>query len=164
MSREEEDAVMLAKGTLKRSEDGRFQVRSPWKMLREGMSKEYRRNNNVEEIPNNYKEAYKRLITTEKSIKRKQIQEPYSNIFNQYSKKGYIQKVSQQNLKETRWLLPHFPVVRLDKETTKIRAVMDASAKCQGVALNDFVLKGPKLQQDVFTILCRLRKKPVELN
>ena len=60
MSKEEEDTVTLAKSKLTRNENGRFQIRSPWKMLREGMSEKYRRENNVEEIPNNYKEAFKR--------------------------------------------------------------------------------------------------------
>ena len=163
LSKEEEDAVMIAKSTLSRNDNGRFQIRSPWKMLREGMSEEYRRENNVEEIPNNYKEAFKRLLTTEKSVIKKQIKEQYNQVFDQYSKKNYIQKVSKQDLKDTKWLLPHFPILRFDKETTKIRIVMDASAKCQGVSLNDFVLKGPKLQQDLFTIICRLRKKPVAI-
>ena len=119
MSKEEEDALILAKSSMKKLENGRVQIRSPWKMLREGMSDEYRRENNVEEIPNNYNEAYKRLVTTEKSIRKKEIQVQYNQVFEKYSEKKYIQKVSKQNLKETKWLLAHFPIIRLDKETTK---------------------------------------------
>ena len=42
--------------------------------------------------------------------------------------------------------LPHHPVVRLDKETTKVRAVFDTSAKLKAnPSLNDYLQKGPQL-------------------
>ena len=160
MSQEEEDAVKIAKVSLKENEK-RFQLRAPWKMLREGMPEEYYRKNNIEEIPNNYKEAYKRLVSTEKSIIKKGVEKQYNEIFEKYEEKQYIKKVSGQDRQKTKWLLPHFPILRFDKETTKIRAVFDGSATYNGVSLNDFALKGPKLQKDVFTILCRMRRKPI---
>ena len=54
------------------------------------------------------------------------------------------------------WYLPHFPVAREDKETTKVR-------RYGGVSLNDFMLPKPKLQQDVFNVLLRFRSNPVVL-
>ena len=53
------------------------------------------------------------------------------------------------------WLLPHFPVVRPDKSTTKVRIVFDASATES--------LPGPKLQSDIVDILVKFRKDPVAL-
>ena len=38
-----------------------------------------------------------------------------------------------------KWDLPHFAVVRTDRATTKTRVVCDASAKCNGVSLNDMI-------------------------
>ena len=61
------------------------------------------------------------------------------------------------------WLLPHFPVVRADRSTTKTRIVFDASAKFQGKSLNSEALPGPKLQADMFSILVRFRKELVAL-
>lgn len=61
------------------------------------------------------------------------------------------------------WYLPHFLVVREDKETTKVRIVYDSAARCGGVSLNDTMLLGPKLQQDVFDVLLRFRSTPVAL-
>ena len=63
----------------------------------------------------------------------------------------------------TEWLLPHFPVVRADRTTTKTRIVFDASAKFQGKSLNSEALPGPKLQADMFSILVRFRKELVAL-
>ena len=59
--------------------------------------------------------------------------------------------------------MPHFPVVRPDRTTTKTRIVFDASAKFEGVSLNDTILPGPKLQKDLNDVLLRFRKHPVAL-
>lgn len=52
--------------------------------------------------------------------------------------------------------LPHNAVVREDKETTKVRIDFDMSNKGDNnVYLNDDLLIGPKLQQDLRHILMR---------
>ena len=61
------------------------------------------------------------------------------------------------------WYLPHFPVVREYKETTKVRIVYDSAARYDGVILNDTMLPGPKLQQDVFDVPLHFRSNPVAL-
>ena len=52
-------------------------------------------------------------------------------------------------------------MIRPDKETTKTRIVFDASAKCNGVSLNNVIHQGPKLQQDLFDVLLRFRRYQV---
>lgn len=60
--------------------------------------------------------------------------------------------------------LPHHVVVRSEKETTKYRVVFDASCKgTNGVSLNDNLLVGPKLQQDLRHILMRWRKHRIKM-
>lgn len=61
------------------------------------------------------------------------------------------------------WYLPHFPVVRNDKETTKVRIVMDAAAKLNDRSLNDCKDSGPKLQKDLFEVLLRIRRHPIAM-
>lgn len=61
------------------------------------------------------------------------------------------------------WFLPHFPVVRPEKATTKVRIVFDASATYKGVSLNQSISQGPKLQRELFDVLLRFRKQPVAL-
>lgn len=53
-------------------------------------------------------------------------------------------------------------MVREDKETTKVRVVFDASCKgVNNVSLNDSLIVGPKLQQDLRHILMRWRTRPI---
>ena len=79
-----------------------------------------------------------------------------------YQDKGYIRKVSSEEEKPDQgWYLPHFPVLRPDKSTTKTQIVFDASAKYEDVSVNDVLLQGPKLQNDLFAILLHFRRDPV---
>ncbi|XP_068738295.1 uncharacterized protein [Montipora capricornis] len=109
--------------------------------------------------------ALRRLYNTEKRLlKNPEIAGAYSENITQYLEKGYIRKIDPTEEKPARrWYLPHFPVVRLDRVTTKTRIVFDASAKFGGVSLNDVIYQGPKLQKDLKDVLLRFRRHPVGL-
>lgn len=131
----------------------KYQVSIPWKDKRPIM-------------PNNFKMATKRLETTERKLKKDiVVAKAYQNTITDYVNKGYVEKLSPSQVTENAggWYLPHFPVVRPEKATTKTRVVFDASAKCDGVCLNDMIHQGPKLQKDLFDVLLRFRKHPVAL-
>ena len=49
--------------------------------------------------------------------------------------------------------MPHFPVIKLDRQTSKVRIVFDASSRYLGLSLNDCTNQGPNLQQDIVKIL-----------
>lgn len=52
------------------------------------------------------------------------------------------------------YYLPHHGVYKFDSTTTKLRVVFNASSKCtNGLSLNQALLSGPKLQQDIMAIL-----------
>ena len=53
------------------------------------------------------------------------------------------------------YYLSHRPVVRHDKETTKIRTVFDASCSVDGPCLNQCLYSGPNLLAKIFDILLR---------
>ena len=72
--------------------------------------------------------------------------EAYNKIFQGYEKKDYICQVLQSEV-EKQWFLPHFPVVKEDRVTTKVRVVFDAAAKRDGKSLNDAIWPGQKLQR-----------------
>ncbi|XP_067040969.1 uncharacterized protein [Acropora muricata] len=131
--------------------EGRYQVAIPWKK-------------NTTLPQNNYEMALRRLEGTEhRLLKSPEIARTYIDCIEQYTLKGYIRKVPKEDRPTARWFLPHFPIVRPDRTTTKTRIVFDASARYQGVSLNDVICQGPKLQRDLFHVLLRFRKNPVAL-
>lgn len=58
--------------------------------------------------------------------------------------------------------LPHHAVIKESSSTTKLRVVFDASRKTtSGISLNQSMLTGPTIQQDIISILIRWRKYQV---
>ncbi|PFX19092.1 hypothetical protein AWC38_SpisGene16530 [Stylophora pistillata] len=103
-------------------------------------------------------------ITEHKLKKKCALGTEYSQIIQAYVEKGYLRRVEpDEPLPPEVWYLPHFPVIRMDKATTKIRIVFDCSAKTDGVSLNDAICAGPKLQKDLFDVLIRFRRNPIAL-
>ena len=73
-------------------------------------------------------------------LKSKGILNAYDDIFKEYEKTGIIEQVPLSELVAEVGkvhYLPHRPVIRADKITTKIRAVFDASCKVNGPSLNE---------------------------
>ena len=132
--------------------DGHYSVGMPWK-------------SGKRLLPDNYSMALQRLRNTEKKLQKSpELGQAYMKVLQTYQEAGYIHKVPKEEKKPDQvWYLPHFPVLRPDKATTKTRIVFDASAKFNEVSLNDIVLQGPKLQNDLFAVLLRLRREPVAL-
>ena len=114
---------------------------------------------------NNYTMALKRLENTElKLLKNLEMAQDYQATITSYLQQGYIRKLPDDEMKQVSgWLLPHFPVFRPERQTTKTRIVFDASAKHKGVSLNDEILPGPKLQNDLMDILLQFRRNPIAL-
>jgi hypothetical protein len=150
MTAEEKAAVEKVSESLQ-SKDGRYEIGIPWK---EGEPK----------FRDNYEVAFARLESQERSLRKKgtEVMEAYNQIFEDYERKGYIREVPKSEAKE-QWLLPHFPVFRPDKETTKVRTVFDAAMKHEGKSLNSATRPGPKLQREIVDILIRFRKAPIAL-
>jgi hypothetical protein len=109
----EEKAAMTKVAETLTFENGLYTVGIPW---REGEPK----------LGNSYEAALVRFKSQEKSLKRKgaDIMKAYSHVFEEYEKKHYIKDVPKFETKG-QWFLPHFPVIRLDKDTTKVRVVFD---------------------------------------
>lgn len=56
------------------------------------------------------------------------------------------------------YYLPHHAVRNANSITTKLRVVFDASVKSDtGLSLNDILLKGPCIQEELVTIMARFR-------
>ncbi|XP_068692778.1 uncharacterized protein [Montipora foliosa] len=126
----------------------RYEVAVPWKHERPN-------------LPNNREIAERRVQQVEKKLKMdRNLENVYQGVIDDYLKKEYIQVVrTSEPRPDSEWFLPHFPVVRPDRETNKVRIVLDTLTKLNKKSLNTEALPGPKLQSNIFDILVRFRKE-----
>ena len=81
-------------------------------------------------------------------------------------KNGIIERVPDEEIAKERGgvhYLPHQPVIRIDKETTKIRAVFDASCQVDAPFLNECLYADPNLISKIFDTLIRFRSNEIAL-
>ena len=118
---------------------------------------------NKDQLANNQEAALKHLEITERNLANKDfVKEEYQSTLNAYLGKGYLGKLSPvEKQPPESWYVPHFPIVRIDKTTTKVRIVFDCSARHSGVSLINVIHEGPKMQSELFDNLIRLRRNPV---
>ena len=131
-------------------QNGRYQLPTLWKKGEPNIS-------------NNYGYALGRLRSLLKSpnYNRPEVKEQYQKQLQEWQEEDYVEEVHTEQPQADRvTYLPHFPVVRMDKTSTQIRIVMDAAAKAsRGKSLNDCLYKGPKLVNELITVLMRFRMK-----
>ena len=79
----------------------------------------------------------------------------YDNVIQDQLKNGVIEKVSKEKFPALGKVLylPQQEVIRLDKKTTKLRDVFDASAKLNGSSLNNCLYVGPSMSPLLRNIL-----------
>ena len=128
---------------------GRYEVRMLW------------REQEVE-FPDNRLMAVKPLESTERKLKRNEdLAKKHCAIIEDYIDKGYARKLSPVEAAiptPKQWFLPHHPVRNPDKPD-KVRIVMDAAAKHDGVSLNDQLHTGPDLLNSLVDVLLRFREQ-----
>ena len=124
------------------ADDGRITVRLPFKS-------EARPSNNCHT-------AKQRLFALERNFKdHGDVKQQYRDFIKEFVDMGHLEEAPQTS---GLWdYLPHHCVFE-DSTTTKLCVVFDASSKSpNGNSLNDCLLLGPRLQDDVFDILIRFR-------
>ena len=86
----------------------------------------------------------------------KKFEEEYSKVLNEYGTLGHMTPIYNDD--NEGYYLPHLAVIKETSNTTKLRAVFHASAKSSnGKSINDNLLVGPILQDDLFSHLIRFR-------
>ncbi|XP_058826496.1 uncharacterized protein LOC131686248 [Topomyia yanbarensis] len=151
-SPEEVRCEALFAQTVQRGTDGRYTVSLPKDeeiLARMGDSRDI---------------AFQRLLGTERRLARNaDLKEQYVSFMDEYCRLGHMKKVDI-NPHDTikRCYLPHHPVVKEASTTTKVRVVFDASCKTSsGISLNDVLLVGPVIQEDLRSIIMRCRTKQI---
>ena len=118
------------------------------------------KDNLIELLPDNYLLATHRLKGLRTRLwKDNGLMIQYNNIFKDYLDNGIIERVdTPADNKELAHYLLHHPVVREDKETTKVHVVFDASSKMKTQrSLNDALPSSPCLLPFLQEILLRFR-------
>ncbi|XP_049879678.1 uncharacterized protein LOC126376395 [Pectinophora gossypiella] len=154
MTKEEQRCEDIYEETTIRDEEGRYLVRLPFKSANPeclyGRSKEV---------------ALRRFEWLEKKLlKNPHLHIEYKKVMDDYLDQNHMVKIIEEKQLSDPYViyLPHHAVIREDKETTKVRVVFDASSKgVNNVSLNENLLVGPKLQQDLRHILMRWRRHAI---
>ncbi|XP_068914687.1 uncharacterized protein [Tenebrio molitor] len=109
-----------------------------------------------------YDIALKRLHGLERRLKRSpDLRVSYQLFLDEYQSLHHMSPVTiedREMFSNDGYFLPHHSVVKESSVSTKLRLVFDASAKTSnGVSLNDKLMVGPVVQQDLFAIITRFR-------
>ncbi|XP_008187361.1 uncharacterized protein LOC103310533 [Acyrthosiphon pisum] len=141
------ETVQHFEKTATRRADGRFVLRLPVKP-------------EVSQLGDSISMAMSRFISVERRLSRdEQLRTEYVKFMTQYLEMGHMEEVIENEIPTSRqFYLPHHAVVKTASLTTKVRVVFDASAKSSsGLSLNDVLMCGPSIQEELFSILCRFR-------
>ena len=116
-------------------------------------------------LPNNRFVAEKRLRHLKGRLQNdRELFAKYKATIEDYLCKGYAREVPGEELDKhaagTVWYLPHHPVVH-PRKPGKVRVVFDCAAKYQGTCLNDHLMQGPDLTNNLVGVLARFREEPV---
>ena len=81
----------------------------------------------------------------------------YHEQIREYLDLGFIETANPK-FEGTYTYLPHHPVVRNDKATTKVRPVFNGASKPKGgLSVNDCLHAGPNLNPELLAVLLRFR-------
>ncbi|XP_043206456.1 uncharacterized protein LOC122372869 [Amphibalanus amphitrite] len=152
-SHEDRRAIRILEDTTRLQDDGHFECGLLWK--KDEVS-----------LPENRIGALRRLERTEKSLRSNPDKaKGYKQAIDSYVSLGHARKLGQDEAAKAnpkRWYLPHHAVFNQNKPG-KIRVVFDASAEFHGTSLNEELLTGPDLLQELPAILMRFREKSVAI-
>jgi hypothetical protein len=137
-----------------RKDDGRFEVSLS---RRPGTTK----------LGESRSQALRRLLSLERLLTRKNQQDQFNAVIQEYLDLGHAEVVPECELIEPKhdvYYLPMHVVYKDSSTTTKVRAVFDASAKStSGVSLNDSLLVGPTVHAPLLDVLLRFRVHQIAL-
>ena len=135
--------------------NNRYEVSLPW-------------NRDRLDVPDHFDLCKNRLKYLQRRLKSKPtIMLEYHRIMQDQLRNGIIEHISEEGKASGAPVhyMPHHPVVRQDKSTTKIRIVYDGSAmsKDSVLSLNDCLQVGPNSIPKLFNVLVRFRCHSIAL-
>lgn len=138
--------------TVARNSEGRYIVRLPFK------------EDVLVHLTDNRRTAVRRFHLLQSRLGRNpELHKQYKAFIDEYVELGHMKRIHDyENPVVQHYYLPHHAVIREDSTTTKLRVVFDASCKTpNGPSLNDALMVGPTVQEDIRSITMRSRKHQV---
>ncbi|XP_066589587.1 uncharacterized protein [Prorops nasuta] len=142
MSSEDQRCEELFKTNTTRNTKGRYIVKLPFK-------------NNKVELGQSRNNAFSAYLKLETRLRRdRELAGQYNQFLQEYLDLGHMSLVNKREESRLIYFLPHHPVIRKSNSSSKIRVVFNASARStNGRALNDCMLSGPKLHNDLSDVI-----------
>lgn len=106
----------------------------------------------------------KRLISSTKKLKEKDMYTIYENLFKQWEEEGFIERVEREHPMVIKYghFIPHQAVYKPESRTTPVRPVFDASCKIgRHPSLNECLEKEPNLIELLPSTIIRFREKRI---
>ncbi|XP_065087475.1 uncharacterized protein LOC135709180 [Ochlerotatus camptorhynchus] len=138
--------------TVARTPEGRYVVRLPFK------------EDVLNQLTDNRRTAVRRFhLLQGRLVRNPDLHQQYKAFIDEYLDLGHMQRIHDyENPAVQYYYLPHHAVIREESTTTKLRVVFDASCKTpNGPSLNDALMVGPTVQEDIRSITMRSRKHQV---
>ncbi|XP_055632398.1 uncharacterized protein LOC129772894 [Toxorhynchites rutilus septentrionalis] len=130
-----------------RDESGRFVVTLP------------KHSDVVSQLGSSKEIATRRFIALERRLDANpKLKETYAAFITEYLQLKHMREIDDTDNAAPVYYLPHHGVEKADSTTTKLRVVFDASCRTDsGISLNQTLMVGPVLQDDIHAISLRFR-------
>lgn len=114
-------------------------------------------------LPDNKTSAMIRLNHLKRKLQRdERFKEQYVKFMEDVIEKGDAEQIVDGGSEGEKWYIPHHGVYHA-KKPDKLRVVFDCSARHKGTSLNDHLLSGPDMLNNLGGVLIRFRQHPVAL-
>ncbi|XP_062703843.1 uncharacterized protein LOC134286271 [Aedes albopictus] len=148
LSIEESACETIFEETTTRDLDGKFRVQLP------------KKKHMLDKLGSSKAIARKRYLSMEKRLDANpELKTMYTAFMHEYLQMGHMKEIkAEEEESGLEYYIPHHAVLKPDSTTTKLRVVFDASCPTDtGVSLNDVLMVGPVVQDDLRSILLRFR-------
>ncbi|XP_048749330.2 uncharacterized protein LOC125661393 [Ostrea edulis] len=114
-------------------------------------------------LPNNRTQALQRVKSLDRSLQKDEVKKKHVVEFmGKMFENGHAEVAPPLPTLSEQWYLPFFGIYH-PKKPGKVRVVFDSSAVFRGTSLNDVLMKGPDLTNNLLGVLLRFRKEAIAL-
>jgi hypothetical protein len=122
----------------------------------------------ADKLGDSYDSAKAKFLTLkQRLLKQPQLKKDCSDFLEEYVRLGHMAQLCEAELKKEspNFCMPHHGVLNETSSTTKLRVVFSGSEKSgNGVSLNNILMIGPKVQDDLFDVVQRFQLQRIVMS